>query len=109
VEYLQVYTENSDLPLEVSSEHLVFRGKDKSLVRAGDVRIGDELGDIGNTVRTIRSIKRHGLYAPLTESGEFLASGIPSSSYIALLDNMVAPTVQALASHAALSHLHLAC
>jgi hypothetical protein len=109
VEYLQFYSKASNMPLEVSSEHFVFRGKDKFLVRAGDIQVGDELGQIGNKVHTIRSIKRRGLYAPLTESGELLVSGIPSSSYIALLDNMVAPSVQAAASHAALAPLRLAC
>jgi hypothetical protein len=107
VEYLQIYTEASSLPLEISHEHFMYIGKDydRTLVRAEDVQVGDWLGD--KFVTAIESIHRHGLYAPVTESGDIVVSGIVASCYASLLD--VEPSAQAMATHSILSLLRLAC
>jgi hypothetical protein len=106
VEYLQIRLDDAlDSPLEITREHFLLVD-DHQTMRAGDVKVGDMLGD--GLVTSIETIKRLGLYAPATESGQLMVSGVPASCYINLLDH-VAPSVQASLMHAALAPLRLAC
>jgi hypothetical protein len=106
-EFLQIYTEKSSLPVEISPEHFVYVGSDQeqTLLRTKHVQVGDRLGD--TIVTAITPVQRHGLYAPVTESGEILVSGIVASSYASLLD--VNPNAQTWATHSILSFLRFAC
>jgi hypothetical protein len=60
------------VPLEVTSYHLVFveRHGHHYPVAGTDVVIGYKLSD--KTVESIATATRRGLYAPLTQSGDFL-------------------------------------
>jgi hypothetical protein len=106
VEYLQIHTNMAKMPLEITPDHFLFVDNLQT-VRAGDVKVGDLLSD-GMMVTSIQSIKRRGLYAPATENGEIMVSGVPASCYIDLLDGM-APSIQATVLHAALAPLRFMC
>jgi Hint module len=73
-------------PIEVTSQHLVFveRNNKQYTIPAGDVIIGDTLS--GKRVQAIHTITRRGVYAPLTQSGEIVVSGIRASNYVNVLD-----------------------
>lgn len=68
---------------ELTSDHLLF--SNGLLARAGDVQVGDRL-DKNNRVVDVKKVHRRGLFAPLTDSGELVVSGIRSSCYVAVLD-----------------------
>lgn len=80
--------------LEISSRHLVFvMNKNGKIdpIRASDVVIGDSLisdddKDGVAVVKAIHLIRRNGIYAPLTQSGDLLVSGIHVSNHIDILD-----------------------
>jgi hypothetical protein len=75
-------------------------------VRAQDIQVGDILS--GNKVTHILTVQRRGLYAPLTESGTILVSGVTASCYVDIAPSVM-PTIQACASHAALAPLRILC
>jgi len=78
-------------PLEITGQHLVLKQGSPAVsggvpVRADSIAVGDFLiGDkgIGELVTQISSVKRPGLYSPVTKDGKFLANGILVSSYTA--------------------------
>jgi Hint module len=72
--------------LEITSQHLVFveRNQKQYTIPASDIVVGDQLG--GRRVQWIQSVTRRGVYAPLTQSGEIVVSGIRASNYIQVLD-----------------------
>jgi hypothetical protein len=114
VEYLQIFTEHqlNDKPLEITRDHYLPVKNNNvnhhyTVMRAGDVQIGDVLLGGGKVV-AIDSVQRRGLYAPVTENGEIQVSGVTASCYIHLLED-VSPVVQAVASHVALAPLRVAC
>merc|ERR1712157_382068 len=84
--FLQIHTEGSAAPLEITDKHMVFRN-DKA-VRAEEVLVGDMLGD--NKITKITSAKRTGLYAPITYDGSIVVNGIKSSCYVQFLDHVPA-------------------
>jgi hypothetical protein len=104
VEYLQVFSKNLDVPLEVSPDHMVFISG--QAVRASQVQVGDMLGK--NPVVEIRTIHRRGVYAPVTFAGDIVVSGVVVSSYVALLEG-VPPHIQNKASHATTAIHRLIC
>jgi hypothetical protein len=77
-----------------------------SIVHAQDVKVGDVL--LGSAVTHISTVRRRGLYAPVTESGTIVVSGVTASCYVDILSS-VSPTLQALASHAFLTPLRVMC
>lgn len=104
-DFLQITAEGLEHPLEVTAEHMVFvSGK---AVRASQVQVGDVLGTRSKVVR-IEPVKRLGVYAPATDAGDIVASGVRASSYVAVLDQ-VAPALQHAVFHAALAPHRLAC
>lgn len=84
-EYYQFHFEDAETPLlEVTPDHMVFlKGKP---IRASQVKIGDTLGN--KKVADIKSVKRIGAYAPVTESGDLFVSGILASSFADVLSNI---------------------
>ena len=84
--FLQIHTEGSVAPLEITDKHMLFRN-DKA-VSAEEVSVGDMLGD--NKVTKITSVKRTGLYAPITYDGSIVVNGIKSSCYVQFLDHVPA-------------------
>jgi len=85
-DFLQIHTEGSAAPLELTKNHMVF-SNDKP-VRAEQVSVGDMLGD--NKVTDIISTKSTGLYAPITYDGSIVVNGIKSSCYVEMLDHVPA-------------------
>jgi hypothetical protein len=94
--FLQIHMEQLDQPLEVSPDHIVYVSGGKT-VRASDVRVGDRM-DNDYLVSRITIVRRHGVYAPVTYSGNIVVSGVLASSYVSLLDN-VSPGVQNRVAH----------
>merc|ERR1719343_1205386 len=92
-DFLQIYAEGLQKPLEITGMHMLFSAG--TAVRADEVSVGDMLGK--NKVTEIKSIKRNGVYAPITESGDIVVSGIHASSYYAFLDHI--PFNQHVMSH----------
>ena len=101
--YYQITTEALSTPLEISGPHIVYaNGK---AVRASDVSVGDMLGE--NKVSKIELVRSMGVYAPTTESGDIVVSGVVASSYVALWDYSIA--AQKMVYHAALAPLRMTC
>ena len=71
--------------LEMTGEHLVFMEGKSNPVRADSIKIGDSLQ--GAEIKSIKTVKRKGLYTPLTPSGTVVVNGITASSYISLQEN----------------------
>lgn len=103
VDYLQIFVGGLEIPLEVTAMHLIF--VNDRMRPASVVRVGDILGE--DRVSNVKTVKRLGLYAPFTESGDIIVSGILASSYIQVLDHSLVD--QHFASHAALAPRRLVC
>jgi hypothetical protein len=102
-EYLQFHAKGLKTPLELSPEHMVFvKG---TPVRASQVKVGDMLGN--NMVAEVKSVKRRGVYAPVTESGDIVVSGILASSYAAV--RSYTPINQHTEAHAFFAVRRLVC
>lgn len=109
VTFLQIYTstgqkdehdndvDNSDVPLEITPDHLVFLQSDSDSddepIPAGSIQVGDILRTIsanndvgeGRRVTHIKTVIRQGLYAPLTSAGTLVVNnGIVVSTYVDL-------------------------
>merc|ERR1711904_368735 len=97
-------TEGSPAALELTKNHMVF-SNDKA-VRAEKVSVGDMLGD--HKVTDIISVKRTGLYAPITYDGSIVVNGIKSSCYVQFLDHVPADQHQFL-EHMFFSLQRVAC
>ena len=109
-EYLQIHTDDTKRPLELSDNHMVFveggRCIPASLLKRGD-RVVLGSGDTA-LIRRINSVKRQGMYAPFTLSGTIVVDGVLASSFVAfqdsetllLLDNSIVTPV----SHQWLAH-----
>jgi Hint module len=85
--YLQIYFDNNNgQVLEISPKHLIFLDRNglPIPIRSSDVKVGDILS--GKIITTIQNIKRRGLYAPLTMSGDIVVSGIIASNYVDMLE-----------------------
>merc|ERR1711862_134642 len=81
-DYLQIHADGLENPLEISHVHMVF--VQNKAVRAAEVKVGDMLGE--NKVSEIKTVKRAGLYAPITEAGELMVNGVRASSYVSYMD-----------------------
>jgi hypothetical protein len=105
VEFLQLYTDQMQLPIEITADHMIFTATGKA-VRASQVQVGDVLTD-QHPVTKIESVKRRGLYAPVTESGDIVVNGVVASCYVALLDTTLIN--QHALAHATCAIKRLAC
>jgi Hint module len=108
-EFLQIFLDHSNTssdnnanslqhlpPFEVTSRHLVFvkRNDKEYTIAASNIRIGDEvlLHDKRQqqhhrcVVQSIHTVKRQGVYSPLTQSGDMVVSGLRVSNYVDVLD-----------------------
>jgi len=102
-DYLQIHAEGLKPPLELSPEHMVF--VKNAPVPASQLMVGDMLGQ--NKVSEIKSVKRRGAYAPVTESGDIVVSGILASSYAAV--RSYTPINQHTEAHAFFAVRRLVC
>ena len=103
-EFLKIHYRDKEVAdsyssLEVTSEHLLFsKGK---ATAAADVHVGHRLEGPGGElleITKIEKVQRGGVYAPATESGELIVSGVRVSNYVALLS--VSAFNQHIISHA---------
>jgi hypothetical protein len=91
-EYVQIRTDVSAPPLELTKDHMVFvqEGSFSKSVPASAVNVGDKLvvanGDGVTEVRKIERVTRRGAFAPFTKTGTIVVSGIVASNYISLMD-----------------------
>ena len=91
-QYIQFHFAGDSLPLEVTAEHLVFLKGNINPVRADSVKVGDivqgtglDANEFDFRVKKIRTLKRNGLYNPLTPSGTLIVNdGVVASTYISL-------------------------
>lgn len=102
--FVQITTNNATT-LEISNDHILF--VNNKATRAKDVAIGDRVGGAQQVVASVKTVHRRGLFAPLTESGAIVVSGVPASSYVAVLD--IDPALQARLYHAMLFPLRAIC
>jgi hypothetical protein len=84
-EFVQLHTEGAKAPLELTYNHMVF--VDNKAVPAEAVKVGDVLGD--KKVVDITTVKRVGVFAPVTSSGDIVVSDIRASCYVAIMDHVV--------------------
>lgn len=103
--FLQIHAKDLKKPLEVSPEHMVYVNGSSWPIRAAQVQVGDMLGK--NKVLKVTSIKRRGVYAPLTESGDILVNGVLASCYAAVHSHT--PVNQHWEAHAFFSLHRLVC
>ena len=80
IEYLKIVLESQEAALEVSRDHLLYTQRSPVPVAAGKIVVGDILAP-SNVVARIETIKRQGLFAPLTISSTLLVNGVEASSY----------------------------
>jgi len=86
-EFLQITTEGSHVPLEISPDHMIVT-EDGRFIPASKVKTGDRLltSSMHEQVVPVTSIKAvtgKGIYAPFTASGTIVVNGILASNYIA--------------------------
>jgi Hint module len=81
-DFLQFQTASAKL--EMTGGHLVFLEGKINPVRADSIKVGDVLSGDAATVKKIKTIRREGVYSPLTPSGSVVVDGIVASSYISL-------------------------
>lgn len=81
--YLSVHADDGKI-LEISAEHMVM--VNEAAVAARDLKVGDAIGS--TTITKIEDIRSIGAYAPVTEAGTIMVSGLPASSYIAVVDKV---------------------
>eukprot|EP01006_Ploeotia_vitrea_P065696 TRINITY_DN93649_c0_g1_i1.p1 TRINITY_DN93649_c0_g1~~TRINITY_DN93649_c0_g1_i1.p1 ORF type:complete len:284 (-),score=18.51 TRINITY_DN93649_c0_g1_i1:158-1009(-) len=69
--------------LTVSSAHLLWSVKDSNFMSAESLSVGDTILVEGeeSTVSSIEEVEKHGVYAPLTQSGKLLVNGVLASCY----------------------------
>jgi subtilisin-like proprotein convertase family protein len=104
IEYIQIHLADLETPLEVSPDHLVYiEGKSS---RASQAKIGDNMDRF--QVINIEYVRRRGAYAPLTESGSIVVSGIRASNYVGLLDHL-SPRTHNVLMHCLSSFRRLTC
>ena len=86
-EYLQIYATGLEDPLEISPDHMVFVDK-VGAVPASAVQVGLNLVAASSggfaTVTKIDVVRRSGAFAPFTESGTVIVSGVLASSYVSM-------------------------
>lgn len=87
--YLQLHMKDSNQPLEISHDHMVFVGPSRA-VPANSVSVGDHLQLSSGKkaeVTKIVTVTKQGAFAPFTESGSIVVNGVIASSYAAVNGN----------------------
>ena len=84
--YLSVQTLNKR-PLEISPLHLIYMHGEsgKKLIPAGELKVGDYLNALDGSpsaILSIKTVRRSGVYSPLTASGNLIVSNVEAASYV---------------------------
>jgi len=93
-----------EAPIELTARHMLF--VDGQPVRADSVKVGDMLND-GKIVTDVKSVKRAGVFAPFTQSGEIMVNGVRASTYVAMMDHV--PLNQHYLAHMFLAPQRMLC
>jgi hypothetical protein len=89
-EFLQLHTDWTNDPLEVTSGHLIYLNGKQDPVQAGTILTGDEVLAFANgqlqpaRVTDVTTITRKGLYNPITSTGTLIVDGLATSTYTAV-------------------------
>lgn len=109
--FYQIYNgNNSQRPLEMTADHMVFLEGQETPVSASSVKVGDILHTAmgASKVNKISSVERKGIYAPLTTGGKLVVDGVLASSYISFGSDDSVVSDHALV-HMALSPYRMVC
>lgn len=84
--FLRIHTEGLDkeqMPLELTSNHMLFAGDNEYPVPAVTIKIGDTVRTTEGLKKVVKidRINRKGLYNPLTMDGTIIANGVVASVY----------------------------
>jgi len=92
--FLTIHTaDTNQQPLEITAGHMVFKEESGSLqaIPAKKLKVGDtvqtttaEGAERSMNVTKISSVRRKGLYMPLTPSGKIMVNGILASTYVSI-------------------------
>jgi len=119
--YLQILTDDmhQNNPIEITANHFLYvfnEGlKTTELKLAQHVNVGDFLVTATGLPSRIRSIRtltgKHGLYAPITVSGDLLVNGVLASSYTSVdsLDGFISNQMLHWLSHGTMAPYRLYC
>lgn len=88
-DFVQIYTKGNKKPLEMTINHLVFAANKAHPVTADSLQVGDLVySGSSNTPVVINKIKstvrKDGVFAPLTPSGTILVDGVLASTYVSM-------------------------
>jgi ELWxxDGT repeat protein len=118
-EFLQIHVEGMDEPFEITPNHLLFvyEGKGrgtKEVLPASMVQVGSQLvAASGRAVRIIgiTRVRRKGIFAPFTTTGEMVVGGVVVSTYALFYDTdeVGFPISFQQMAHAAMAPLRIAC
>jgi hypothetical protein len=103
--------------LEISLEHLIYVHDDSTkktpILPAKDLAVGDYLVTKSgwSPITTIRTVQRHGAFAPLTGTGDIVVNGVVASNYVYRdwLQNMVSGEMLHLLQHGAALPYRIFC
>jgi len=81
--FLQIYSEETSSPLEITDHHMVFVNDTKTAIPASRINVGDkiQLLDGISTVTKISHIIRDGIWNPITSDGTIVVDGVVASTY----------------------------
>lgn len=81
--FLQIHTDSSEMPLELTETHMLFLEGKANPVPAHLVKLGDALAGANGprVVTKIGGVVRNGFYAPHTTDGTIMVDGILASAY----------------------------
>jgi len=92
-EYVQIHTKGSNLPLELSKDHMLFvqEGSISKSVPTSAIKVGDKLIVVANgggvtEVDKIGSVTCRGSFAPFTKTGTIVVNDVLASNYVSLMD-----------------------
>jgi hypothetical protein len=89
-QFYQIHVAGTKRPLELTHNHMIFvpTGTEPKSIPASTIKVGDQVvledGRTTGLVTDINMVERPGLYAPFTESGRLVVSGVLASSYVSL-------------------------
>jgi len=101
-DYLQIKAKGLKKPLELSEDHMLYVQSPNSVkaVAAGLVKVGDMVvsaDGMGMIVEAINEVKRRGAFAPFTETGNVVVSGVVASNYVSLMETRLPVSMQWIA------------
>jgi len=87
-QFLEIETESGDI-IQLSEHHMIETDKVGNFVPARMLQIDKSVifvndGAQNSLIKSIKKVRRHGLYAPFTPSGKLLVNGISVSSFVSL-------------------------